>query len=845
MASGAECARHWERCFFCQSSDTRDLRDPSKSTRQSRDEVYGAVSLRIIELYQLGEIHSNTLDLSSIGVGDVENMGGGELANIMSINNAVWHKKCVLKVNPTEVERACKRHISTARQPSPVKTRRLSSAAQEKDPPFQDEPTSHIKFTNIRSCILCGEQGGDTLHKASTFGLDDKVGRCAMICGDKSLIAKLSPGDLIAIDAVYHLPCLTKLYRRARTVEEKKSEADSLSDKVAKAQAFHDLVEYIEYLRDSDTPVVYMSDLCQLYSSRLVSLGLDGYVHSTRLRESLLLAVPDLQEVRRGTGLSVDLAFDSNITTALEMLTEQTCADEMRDLYKAAKILQKHILSTKNSFGGHFTHQSAVQSVPPILMAFMQMTLDGPTIIQGKEPPKGVSSATLSLSQLVTYNTVKRRLGPIDTIPRHIRERETPLAIYIAVKLWSVKRSESLIQTLHELGLCISSARLRTISNDLANSVVAHYESRGLVVPPSALHDVFTICLADNFDHNPSSTTCGTSFHGFSMSLLQFPTEDAAAEPGAAVVMIPEVMGRTSVSHLPDAYTNMAEIVLRKDEAIYVPRLGCDLPPIPAPSELEEIITDEYNWLQHANILLTNNEELSQNDWISWAAYNASINEPPSGPNTPSLMLPLFRENANDSSTMYHSLCLTIKIIRHLNPRQTPILEADQPLYALCKKLQWKFPSSVGEDECLLMLGTMHTEKMVYTLLGDWLSGSGWTTLLDKACVATRGSAQSFLAASHITRTRYAHQVTSLALFYLLQLAFGSYLEQHDDTTPPLTRNEWVEQQCKLQPQFSYWHQTLKLQLTAFAVSVICAITIYPPKFETIHFFILSIHHCG
>ena len=142
-----------------------------------------------------------------------------------------------------------------------------------------------------------------------------------------------------------------------------------------------------------------------------------------------------------------------------------------------------------------------------------------------------------------------------------------------------------------------------------------------------------------------------------------------------------------------------------------------------------------------------------------------------------------------------------------------------------------------------LELNWIERNELIRALLGDWLSGSGWTTLLDKACVATSGSAQSFLAASHITRTRYAHQVTSL--FYLLQLAFGSYLEQHDDTTPPLTRNEWIEQQCKLQPQFSYWHQTLKLQLTAFAVSVICAITIYPPKFETIHFFILSIHHCG
>ena len=68
-----------------------------------------------------------------------------------------------------------------------------------------------------------------------------------------------------------------------------------------------------------------------------------------------------------------------------------------------------------------------------------------------------------------------------------------------------------------------------------------------------------------------------------------------------------------------------------------------------------------------------------------------------------------------------------------------------------------------------MMLGAMHTEKMVYTLLGDWLAGSGWVDAIAKAHVATSGTAESFLGASHITRTRYAHQVTALALFELLQ----------------------------------------------------------------------------
>ncbi|KAK3741022.1 hypothetical protein RRG08_005712 [Elysia crispata] len=80
----------------------------------------------------------------------------------------------------------------------------------------------------------------------------------------------------------------------------------------------------------------------------------------------------------------------------------------------------------------------------------------------------------------------------------------------------------------------------------------------------------------------------------------------------------------------------------------------------------------------------------------------------------------------------------------------------------------------------------MHTEKMVLEMLGDWLEGSGWATALTNSGIASSGVAESFIGVSHLTRTRYYHQVTALALIlfffehmmniWLLQLKLTSCL---------------------------------------------------------------------
>ena len=48
---------------------------------------------------------------------------------------------------------------------------------------------------------------------------------------------------------------------------------------------------------------------------------------------------------------------------------------------------------------------------------------------------------------------------------------------------------------------------------------------------------------------------------------------------------------------------------------------------------------------------------------------------------------------------MKHAMILDKNGISFLNPGQTPVIGADQPLYSILKQLQWQFPESeLGEN---------------------------------------------------------------------------------------------------------------------------------------------------
>lgn len=136
------------------------------------------------------------------------------------------------------------------------------------------------------------------------------------------------------------------------------------------------------------------------------------------------------------------------------MFSQLEECDYNEDFYilsKASKILRRQIFLQKNEFNGTFPPNCQVASVPPMLLAFMQMLVDGPSIIKQIDPEKPAkvssvgSTAALSLSQLALFNTVKNRSSDPEAVPRHIKDRETPLAIYLAIKVHASTRSKLLV----------------------------------------------------------------------------------------------------------------------------------------------------------------------------------------------------------------------------------------------------------------------------------------------------------------------------------------------------------------------------------------------------------------
>ena len=64
----------------------------------------------------------------------------------------------------------------------------------------------------------------------------------------------------------------------------------------------------------------------------------------------------------------------------------------------------------------------------------------------------------------------------------------------------------------------------------ITTSVCERFEGDGVVSPACLRKGLLTDGALDNLDHNPSSTTAVTSFHGTGISLFQSPTKTIHGE---------------------------------------------------------------------------------------------------------------------------------------------------------------------------------------------------------------------------------------------------------------------------------------------------------------------------
>ena len=539
----------WSRCVLCQEEKPEPLQCPLDSKRASPGAGYKTLAENLVQFDKLGALALNLGRLND----------GHSIKETMEKHRASWHKSCILKYNNSELKRAEKRKHKEESNDAETLTK-FTRQSSTKAPAFEQK------------CFFCNkEEEVDPLHEATCWRVDERVKRCATILQDQELLAKLGDGrDLMALEVKYHSQCLATLYKRAERASAKSSPADS--EKVTHGLVLAELLAYMDETRQNSegVPVFKLSDLSKLYTERLEQLGIKttGRLHSTRLKERIMVHFPDLQA--HAQGRDVLLAFDKDVGLALKKVLEDEYDDDGMYLAKAARTVRAEMFQMKITFGGSFTEQCQKNTVPKLLLTLVEMILDGPSITDQSRNPVTAQSA-LTIAQLLLFNS--HTCHPASkSNPHHSKDREPPLPLYLGMSVHAHTRKRDLVDTQFDLGLGVSYDRVLATSTDLANTACDQYAREGVVCPQKMRNGLFTTGAIDNIDHNPSSTTSKGSFHGTAISMFQHPMNDFAGEcRDRENLDTTSSNRRKGIAPLPETYTVIPPVVLKKKD-----------PPIPA-----------------------------------------------------------------------------------------------------------------------------------------------------------------------------------------------------------------------------------------------------------------------
>ena len=335
----------WSLCALCQKQTGEKLINPQKCTRQNTGSGYNTLAVNLLQFQELGNV---PISIPLLNLDD-----GSGIESTLRQNEACWHKSCFNSCSEMKLHRAKKRKRNTIDEAESLDSFSCEEASEDVSSISSVKMTrsrasesrlSQNKQESCKVCFFCNGSEGK-MHRASTFDLDKKVKSAAMKAQNWTLIGKLASGDMHAMDVDYHLTCLASLYNSARTSELNQNEngASNVEEKVSpEAIVFAELTMYIEESACEGTTVFLLSDLLKLYTTRLEQLGLQVQtrINSTRLKEKLMLQMPDL--CAHTDGREVRLAFTKDVSEALKLLNQNTNVDETAIiLAKAASLIRR------------------------------------------------------------------------------------------------------------------------------------------------------------------------------------------------------------------------------------------------------------------------------------------------------------------------------------------------------------------------------------------------------------------------------------------------------------------------------------------------------------------------
>ncbi|KAG1712127.1 hypothetical protein GQR58_002434 [Nymphon striatum] len=381
----------WITCILCQVVTKEKLTSPTPVG-------YKTLAEKMMQFHELDSMPIK-IDISSI------DHGNGIEATLQT-KHAKWHKSCSLKFSTTQLVRVKERKRKSVEGQEGISKRRQNSTdtTDTTDAIIPEDKESQI-------CFLCSEsKTKEKLHKVCTLLLDLRVRRVAYDLQDEKLMTFLSTGDLISLEAKYHLRCLANLYNKARKITTKDKDKDTSlasDDQTCTGIALAELIFYIEERREEGKVKVFkLADLTKLYKKRLEQLGIDvTRVNSTRLKDQILLYIPDMNPYSEGR--DVFLTYSDDVAMVLRQGYEPSRDEISIMMTKIAHTIRKDIFSQNDTLSESFDQNSQVDALPKSLLSLVSMLINGPNITE-QTRDQSLSQPVLNTSQQLALNSIIR-----------------------------------------------------------------------------------------------------------------------------------------------------------------------------------------------------------------------------------------------------------------------------------------------------------------------------------------------------------------------------------------------------------------------------------------------------
>ena len=776
----------WGLCCFCQSEKSEKLKHPYEKV--CYHQAYETIEKDFTNFL------SNNLMLP-YGMTKECLIGEGEecISKSLLNNKAVYHKTCRDNIRSHIVERKLEKRRKDEAEAShsnysPKKTRRSFDAKCDRKQP---------------QCIYCHLHQEDNSEPISTSVSDgEKLKKMAMEAQNWIVYARISAAfDATVGGFYYHKSCYRKLANEARAAKSKKSKETKTTPLPYDPLVMAELIAFIQ----CNGSVMKLADLRNLYSQRLQQVRSDWLtvnIHPTRFKEHLLLKLGDEWQVYT-KGRDVLLSTKSKAgSLMLESLTQELSEEEAKKIVEVGLLLRKHILSSQAPFMGSFSSKCLSESVPNSLLTLLQVLLEGTSSIQNMEDHETASArirVACTLSQLLISNAAKQATNAHNLYQMH--DKETPVPLYIGLKLHSHDRLKNVIREFHQLGVTLSYDRIMEIRRKFAQAVSKRFKDEGVVVPTNCKRNVFSTATTDNID-----VSGRTEMHGTSITLIGHVSKgNMGIDPPTLTLDVPE----DTLIELPDEFAVVP----------FIEDLGGDISFsfIPKgsgrPAKIEHVDVDEEAWLAH--VCSISRKDKVEDKWqleevpVTFAGFFSKSQERDDvKPRAVIGVFPVFSEDKADTLSMQkHAMLVTKKAIAFVNPGQIPVLEGDCPLYALQKRCQLLFPEELGEQQMVCMFGFLHLEMCTQEAGGKLMGGSGWERMFHLAKIFTPGVAASLLGGKHVKRTRQAYLLTLAWLEILRRNAYEKYCQQpgsHDSF------EVWQEHLLSTSPTAYYWGKIVR-----------------------------------